>query len=400
MRNFSLIALARAIVIACQFVNIKLFTNYLTASQIGLYFFFLTISYFCNALIFIPVDYYQQANLKKTIDDTGGIFPLLTFNLMLIGYFFIALIPIVVIVLLTASQFLSHVILAATLAVALYATQALRNTLNNLDYKAAVSFNFVQEAVLKIITFILLVKYFEPNELLLMISWLVALIVSVITLFINAKKNRLFVCVKKQPVQAKEVFNFAYPITVGAIANWIQTQGYRLILVPLGYVEILGIFATVTSIGSAGMGAVSTIFSQAFSPKIYKSGGGYTGEYLKNALATIAVIILGCLIFGHLIVKIATNHKYEPYWGILIIGVLIEAGNFLIGAFSIHVSLVGRTKQMMMSSFWGVLILFLSFALIYMASTINVFSIGIPLVLAQLAVLIFIYRSYLKCKSV
>ncbi len=397
MRNFSLIALARVIVIACQFINIKLFTSYLTVSQIGLYFFFLTVSYFCNALIFVPVDYYQQACVRKCIEETGGVKSLLLFNIKLILIYLSSFSFLVFLCSLAFPKYTYHIILTAALSVALYSVQALRGVLNNLSYSSDVSFNLVQEAVIKIIIFIFLIQFIQASELLLMAAWVITLIVSLVTLYLRAKNYGLFFCNKDKIINLRDVFHFAYPISFGAVANWVQTQGYRLILVPLGYAEVLGFFATVTSIGSAGMAAVSTIFAQAFTPKIYNSDGRYTSTYLKNALIVIAAVILGSLLFGAFIVKIVTNPKYEQYWSILIIGVIIEATNLLIGAIGIHITLFGTTKRMMMSSVIGLLILILSFIIFYITKTIDVYSIGLPLVLAQLAVLGFIYRSYLKC---
>jgi O-antigen/teichoic acid export membrane protein len=399
MRDIALITLARVIVIACQLINIKLFTNYLTATQIGLYFFFLTISYFANALIFGPVDYYQQANLRKTIDATGGVFPLLSFNLKLIRYYCLILILTIFAGMLFLPQFTYQIIFAGSLAVALYATQAFRSTLNNLDHKKDVSFNLVQEAVLKVITFLLLVKYFQPSELLLMAAWLITLIVSAVTLYLRAKKYGLFICNEKQVIQAKEVFHFSCPISVGAVANWIQLQGYRLILVPLGFAEVVGIFATVASIGSAGMAAAATIFSQAFSPNIYKTSGKYTPTYLKNAALLTGSILLVAIVAGKLIVTLATNPIFEPYWSVMLFGVLMDGSNLVIGAFAVHITLTSSTKKIMNSSFVGVIALLLSFSILFFTKNINAFTIGVPLVLSQLFVSAYMYWNFRKCST-
>lgn len=400
MKDIGLITIARILVIACQLINIKLFTSYLSIEQLGFYFLLLTLSYFANALIFVPIDYYQQANLAKMIEKTGGADPLLDFNLKLMAVYFFVVIGVVVVGLIFLQNYIFHILLAAALAIALYIVQALRNTLNNLEYKEVVSFSLVQEAVIKILAFLLLVKYFKPNELLLISAWLITLLFNAITLYFKAREFGVFFCREKYVVVAKEVFHFSYPISLGAIGNWIQLQGYRLILVPLGYAEILGIFATISSIGSTGMGAAATIFSQAFSPKIYKSGGQYTGTYLRNALVVTLVITLVCIFVGDFIVKIATTPKFEPYWSILIIGVLMEASNFLLGALAIHITLVSSTKETIMATIFGIMVLVSSFALIFFTNTISAYTIGIPLVFSQLAVLVYIYRVILKCKLV
>jgi len=399
MKDIGLITLARVLVIACQLINIKLYTNYLSVEQLGFYFFLLTISYFANALIFGPVDYYQQANLAKTIKTTGGIQPLLSFNLKLIGIYFLVIMLVTVIGGLVAPQFLYDIILAAALAVAIYAVQALRSTLNNLHHKDVVSFNLVQEAVIKILVFLLLVKYFQPSELLLMEAWLITLVVSVMTLYFKASKYGLFICTEKQVVKAKEVFHFSYPISVSAVANWVQLQGYRLILVPLGFAEMVGIFSTISSIGSSGMAAAATIFSQAFSPLLYKTSGQYTIRYLRNALILIGIVLLTTILLGDLIVKISTKTTFEPYWSLMIYGVLADASNLIIGALAIHITLTSSTKRIMNSSVFGVMALVASFALLFLMHDITAYTIGLPLIFSQFIVAIYMYWSFRKCMA-
>ena len=398
MKEIGFITIARIMVVAGQLINIKLYTNYLSTGQLGFYFFLLTISYFANALIFGPVDYYQQANLAKVIQASGGIRPLLRLNLKLISYYCLVTIVTVIIGALLIPQFIYHIILAASLAVAIYVVQALRNTLNNLDYRGLVSFNLVQEAAIKIIVFLLLIKYFQPSELLLMAVWLISLLTCGMMLLLRTKKYGLFRCAEKQVIQAQDVFYFSYPISVGAVANWIQLQGYRLILVPMGFPEIVGFFSTITSIGSAGMSAAATIFNQAFSPNIYKTAGGYTATYLRNATILIAGILFATLLIGDFIVRMATSPAFQPYWIVMIYGVLIDAGNLIIGALNVHITLTRSTKKIMSSSVLGVIGLIASFSLLFMTHRVTVYTIGIPLIFSQLIVIAFMYLEYRKCK--
>jgi O-antigen/teichoic acid export membrane protein len=394
MKDVGLITLARFVVIVCQMINIKLFTTYLSVEQIGLYFFLLAISFFSNALIFGPVDYYQQAKLSKVINATGGIRPLLTFNLKLIGIYFVVLVLVAAIAGLAAPQFLPHIILAAALAVALYVAQSLRNVLNNLGHKNDVSLNLVQEAVVKIIVFVLLIRHIEPSELILMAAWLITLIASVATLSLKAKNYGLFTCTEEQVVLSKEVFHFSYPISVGAVANWMQLQGYRLILVPLGYAEIVGIFATVASIGSAGMAAAATIFSQAFTPNIYKTSGAYTVTYLRNAALLIGAILLSAIVLGELIITLVTNPIFKPYWSVMLFGVLTDASNLIIGALAIHITLTGNTKRMMNSSFIGAAALLAGFSVLFFTKYINEYTIGAMLVFSQFVVVAYMLYDF------
>jgi O-antigen/teichoic acid export membrane protein len=159
----------------------------------------------------------------------------------------------------------------------------------------------------------------------------------------------------------------------------------------------VGIFATVASIGSAGMTAVATIFSQAFSPNIYKTSGKYTPVYLKNATLLIAGIMLVAIVGGELIVSLATNPIFEPYWSVILFGVLMDASNLIVGAFAVHITLTSSTKKIMNSSFVGVIVLLLCFSILFLTKNINVFTIGVPLVFSQLVVVAYMYWNFRKC---
>jgi O-antigen/teichoic acid export membrane protein len=216
----------------------------------------------------------------------------------------------------------------------------------------------------------------------------------VATLSLKAKNYGLFTCTEEQVVQSKEVFHFSYPISVGAVANWIQLQGYRLILVPLGYAEIVGIFATVTSIGSAGMAAAATIFSQAFTPNIYKTSGAYTIAYLRNAALLIGAVLLSAIVLGELIITLVTSPIFKPYWSVMLFGVLTDASNLIIGALAIHITLTGNTKRMMNSSFIGGAALLAGFSALFFTKYINVYTIGAMLVFSQFVVVAYMLYDF------
>lgn len=399
MREIAVIAFARLIVIVCQLINIKLLTNYLSIEQLGAYYFLLTVSYLANALVFIPIDYYQQANLSKMIAATGGAQALLGFNKN-IAIFYILLTSFGLILgVVFVPNYVWHIILAAALAFFLYVVQALRNTLNNLGYKQFVAYSLTQEAVVKILIFLVFIKYYLPNELLVISVWLATLMSTAVVLYFKAVKIGIFNSSKTYELKTKDVFNFSYPISVAAICNWIQVQGYRLILVPLGFTEMVGMFATISNIGSTGMAAGANIFSQAYLPKIYKSSGEYTKFFLRKALALIVIVLLVCILWGDLIVRLSTNINFKPYWTLLFFGVLAEAANFIIGALAIHITLTGSTKRIMTSSVLGVITMAVAFFLIFVTNNISIYTIGIPLISSQLVVVAYMYWKFKSMKT-
>jgi len=394
MKGAGLNIVARVLVIVFQLVNVKLYTHYLDAKQLGIYFFLLAVSYSANAILFVPVDYYQQANLAKVIDASGGARPLLNFNGGLATFYLCFSLLAVTTCAVIKPGYTVYAALIVGLAFALYVVQALRNTLNNLEHRSCVSVSFIQEAVFKVSLFYILVRYFAADESLLISAWLVSLGLSCIYLSYKAYRHRIFIASSAYRICAKDVFNFSYPFSIGAVCNWLQLQGYRLILVPLGFAEEVGAFATISNIGSSAIGAASLIYSQQFTPLIYKTSGQYTAKYLKGAIAVIISVTLVSVVFGELAVRLLTSPGFEQHWKLLLFGVITDGGNLIIGALMIHITLIGNTKKIFASSLVGLLSMTACFGLLYWMSKISILTIGAPLLISQWAVVYYMYSLY------
>ncbi|MGZ4975870.1 MAG: hypothetical protein ACXV8O_01860 [Methylobacter sp.] len=394
MKGAALNVVARVLVILFQLVNVKLYTNYLDAGQLGIYFFLLTVSYSANAILFVPVDYYQQASLAKVIDASGGARPLLNFNGRLTALYLCFSLVTVASCAVIKPGYTVYAALVVALAFALYVVQALRNTLNNLEHRTCVSVSFIQEAVFKVSLFYLLVRYFAADESLLISAWLISLGLSCIYLSYKAYRHRIFIASSAYRIRAKEVFNFSYPFSIGAVCNWLQLQGYRLILVPLGFAEEVGAFSTISNIGSAAIGAASLVYSQQFTPLIYKTSGQYTSKYLKGAIAVIISVALVSAVFGEFAVRLLTSSGFEQHWSLLLFGVMTDGGNLLIGALMVYITLKGNTKKIFASSLVGLITMSVCFGWLYWSSNISILTIGAPLLISQWAVVYYMYSLY------
>lgn len=384
MKSLALSSTARILVIVFQLINVKLYTSYLNAEQLGIFFFLLAVSYFANAFLFVPVDYYQQANLSKLMRETGGLRPLLIFNGKLVSAYGIISIALIIICFLIAPHYGLSALLVAALAISLYIVQALRNILNNLEHRDCVSFSFIKEAALKVCAFAFLAQLITPSEEILIFAWIVSLAVTTIYLVYQSYRYNLFNGVGTGIViQTKDVVRFSYPFSIGAVFNWLQLQGYRLVLVPLGFTEEVGVFATLSSIGSAAIGAMSLIYSQQFMPIIYKTNGQYTTKYLKGAITLILAIALVAWGTGEFVVGLLTRTEFAPTWGLLLYGIFIDGANILIAALAVHMTLTADTEKIIFSTFIGVLAVVTSFGMMYWSSTISLMTIGIPLLFSQ-----------------
>lgn len=382
---------ARLAVIALQLVNIKLYVSYLNPEQLGVYFFLLTLSYAANAILFVPFDYFQQANLTKTIEVTGGVRPLLLLNARLTkAYMLFAMLLCVVCYVIEADYFY-YSVCAVLMAWALYAVQGLRNMLNNCGYSHVVSVSVVLEALLRVILFFAFAEYFQASALTLMLAWIISLGIAALHLAVKSFRLGLFNSKGLIQFQMKKVFEFSYPISVLAVCNWLQLQGYRLALVPLGYVEAVGIFATLSGIGGASVGAVNQIYSQQFTPGLYKTSGRSLHRYLAGAMALLIAVGLLLLIFGAYVDEVLSNVQIGAHWHLMLFGVFTDGSNVLTSALVVYATLTANSKVIFRASIIGLGTTLLGFVALLVTQTLNMNTIGIPLLLSQWIALFYMY---------
>ena len=394
MKGLTLNISTRIIVILLQLINIKLYTNNLTAENLGIYFFLLAISYSANAFLFVPLDYYQQANLARLIKETGSLYAIRKFNINLIIATIITISLITLVVFSTNQQQTQQVFLAMVLSYFLYATQTLRNTLNNLGHGQVMSVSFIYESVIKVAAFISLTYLTKPDSETLILSWIIGLMASIGYLLHRATKLELF---KKNNTNKNlnilDIAKFSYPFSIGAVCNWLQLQGYRLVLVPLGFSTEVGLFATISSIGTAVAGVISLIYSQQFTPIIYKSKGAYTVRYIVGATLTLTVIGLLTLVTGEVVVKLLTNSDLTKFWELMLFGLFIDGANILISVLAIHITLTRDTASTIPPAIIGLLVSIMIFGLILFSDFVSPYTIGIPLLISQLVVVYFMMKS-------
>ena len=393
MSDLLLISFARFLFIVGQLVYIKMFTNYLNAHELGVYYFLTTLSYSLNALVFVPVDYFQQAKIYKYIDNGTSLWGLLLFNGRLLLLVSIGLMIGLSFIILIYPYEAINLLLVVMMSFALYTSQALRGLINNLEHKRVAAISIAFEAMVKIFIFWLLLQFMVPNAVTLLVSWIISCLLVISFLGSQAHKLNVFAKFGKAApkITFSEVFHFGYPISVGAIFNWFQLQGYRLVLVPLGLSTTVGIYATIANIGSAGMGGASSIFVQMFVPNIYKTFGQYTKIYLRNAVILVLFILMFSLVFADIIVALVANTNFVKYSWVLFFGVIAEGGNFLIGALSIHITITASTKRMIVASIIGVASMSIVFSGIYYWGYINVETVGIPIAVSQILTVAYLY---------
>lgn len=394
IKDVTFISSSRVIIILSQFVYIKLYTKYLTNYELGIYFFLMTVSYSLNAVLFVPVDYYQQSKIYKSIENNISLKTYLIFNKKMILYIVSVVILILIPFLFINRLIALYILVSFLVSIFSYMTGALRGLLNNLEHRRVVVINMSVEALTKVLFFYIAVHFMMPNSLTLFVSNIGALVLCFLLLGCNTWSLHIFHGGLIKEVKLKEIFIFSYPLSIGAVINWIQVQGYRMILVPLGFVEMVGIFATVSNIGTAGMSAYSSIFTQLFIPNIYKTHGRYVKIFIRNAVLSIAVIILMSYFLSDIIVNIATKTEFITYSNIILFGIITEGSNLVLGALGIYLAIKNKTLLGLKMSFLGLISMMIVFTFIFLFKIINVYTIGLPIVISQIFAASYFYYIY------
>lgn len=391
------VGIIRILVVLIQLLFLKIYTSQTSIFELGIYYFLFTVSYSLNAFLLVPVDYYQQSQIYKLKGDGASLKSFYSINLTIIKVTAIILLAGMLVCFIIKPDYFNIIPIITLLALSTYFVNFIRGLINNLERRRMAIYSLLLEGILKIGIYWLFSQHFKSTSTIILTSTLTASLITLCVLFILLKRTEEFKSSKIHVFQYKEIILFSYPISIGAVINWIQLQGYRMILVPLGLVELVGIYGTVANVGTAGMSAASTIYSQLFIPNLYKTQGKYIGTYIKYAILSIITVLIVGYFLSDLIISILTKVELVKYSSLIIYGIVSEGGNFLIGALTIYLTIQNLTKVTIKASLAGLIGFGISFLLLYLFNVINLYTIGLPIVLSQL--IIAAYLAFIVYKS-
>lgn len=380
------VSIVRVIVIICQLIFLKVYTHYTSLYELGIYYFLFTISYSLNAFVLVPLDYYQQSQLYRIKNENKSLKSFYSINKIVFKITSIILITTCVVTFSIQRQLWFVPAIIILLALSTYFVNLIRGILNNLERRRQATYTLLFEITNKLIFFFLLIQFFKPSACVILGSMLSASLLSLVLLFVLAIKLPEYRFSERAVFKLREIFHFAYPISIGAVINWIQLQSYSLFLVPLGFVEAVGIFGTLSNIGSTGMNACSTVFAQLYVPNLYNSNGLYIRTYVKNAILLILLVFAGSIFLSGTIVTLATKASLLHYSKIILYGILTEGGNFLIGCLTIYLTIHHLTKSTLKMSIVGLMLFLVTFLFIYLLHIVTPYTLGIPMILTQFVI--------------
>jgi O-antigen/teichoic acid export membrane protein len=362
----------------------------LSLPQLGIFFYLSTISYLMNAIIFVPVDFYQQAHIPADRVVPIPFRYIVSLNLRAIFAAAILSMAILIYSFFDENITLYEVMLTFSLSVLLYLCTSLRAILNNRSHGVFVVFMLMVESTLKLILFVALVSKGATSADMLILSNAAALMceLAMILYFFYAYEN--FDLASMEKVSNRSVVTFSYPLSISAGCNWIQLQGYRLVYVWFGHADIAGLYATVSNVGSVGMAAGSQIYSQLFQPRIYQSKGSFIKKYLIMAFFISIMALVSYAVLGPFILGLLTKGDFKVYYKLMLFGVVVEACNLMIGAITAFSGLLKRTNILIKANLIGVLVSVSVVALSLYFAASNPYLIGTSLAASQTVVLLFL----------
>ncbi|WP_454776541.1 hypothetical protein [Janthinobacterium tructae] len=385
--------------IAVGFFFIKIYTNNLATEEIGKYFYLVTLSYIMNALIFVPVDYYLQARLALHGKEIP-VLALLKINkivcLMALGLCIIFCLPLLYLGKVHQTD-IPGIYITALL---LYLCNFSRGLLNNRGHKVFVVSMLVFEGAAKVGLFILVSKLIVATSGTLLYSSVMALLLEVLIILMYSSRKIAYSWLDEGIENYKTVFRKSYALSIGAICNLAQLQSYRLTYVWAGVPATAAIYVVVTNLGSSGMAAISSVYSQIFLPKIYASKGEFTLTYIRNALILTVIVLIGAALTGKYLLLFLTKNDYVEYAQAIGFGVLVEAGNLVIGAATVYLMLNNAAKATIFCNIVATIVSVVGGYLALHYWPENSFAIGVPIALSQIFITVFLVFYVIRSQKI
>lgn len=380
---------ARILYVIAQLVLLRLYASLVSPAELGFFYFLTTVSYSFNAVIFIPIDYFNQAKLFGPKNKAANLERVLGTNAFVIALTLVVFLVIAFAIQLIQPNYLYQLLLVYVLSLLIFLISTARNYINNCGRSDAVSISTIIEGVSKCISVYFLVSYFDDKVFALLVAWLIGLFVPLFYLITKCMSPIKLDFNKRY--NFSELIKFCYPISFGSIANWLQTQGYRLIMVPMGYSEIVGIYVMVTSIGSAGIGIITLIFNQHFHPLLYRLQAVVLKKLCFYALILIIVAGFAYLAAGSFIVNLLLENAYSKYWYLGLYGIFIDGAYMIFGILSIYASARNINQLIIYPTFFVLIIQAATIFYLYLYKLFTVSMVGAPILLSQIMLATILY---------
>ena len=159
----------------------------------------------------------------------------------------------------------------------------------------------------------------------------------------------------------KELFNFAWPVSIATAFAWLQGQGYRYLMdSQLGLYQ-LGLFVAGYAISAGIISAFESVLTTYFQPRLYRevtlaNPHKQAQAWQRYATAVIPPLILTVslvIILAPELTRILLGKDFQSAGIFLIWGALAEAARVLMGVYSLIAHVHMRTRGLIMPNIVG-----------------------------------------------
>lgn len=320
---------------------VKAYTGALSTAEVGTFFYLSTLSYVLNALIFVPVDFYMQARLARR--EELPVAAMRKLVLQVLSLAFAACVVLSAPLLWLDKLRLADIPALYAVAALLYLCTTLRGLLNNRGKTVFASSMLLLEAVGRLAAFLAAAAVLGASARTLMVSSAVALAFELLILLWQVRRQLPLTGGTEVLDTSRAILRTVLPMSGSAICNALQLQTYRVAYPLAGLGAVSGIFGVVSNVGTAGMGACASVFSQLYIPQLYQSAGASIRRYVGHALLLSGGVLVVAMAAAPLLVRLLTKQQYQAYALAIGFGVIVEACNLIIGGYVVLLSIEQRT---------------------------------------------------------
>ncbi len=343
------IILIRILSVVAGLAFVKAYTGALSTEEVGKFFYLSTLSYALNALIFVPVDFYMQARLAA-FDVLPGVALRKLIGWTLALGFGVCIILGTPLIWLGKLETLDLPALYAVAAL-LYLCASLRNLLNNRGGKIFVSSMLLLESLARLSAFVVATAAFGASARILMVSSALALGVELLVIVSRMLRKLRFEDNLSRLGDPSCVFRVAAPLSGSAVCNALQLQTFRVAYPLAGLSETSGLYGVVANIGGQAMATCSAIYAQIETPRLYKTQGTSIRRFVGLATVLALGVFAFTMVLAPLFVRLLTKEQYVPYAYAIGFGVVTEACNLIVGAYTVMLTIKQRTYLLLKLNF-------------------------------------------------
>lgn len=344
----------RLLSVVAGLAYVKYYTNALSVEQVGSFFYLGTMSYLLNALVFVPVDSYMQARLSRCEGLPAVALGRLVTVTLIAGLGACGLLGIPFIM--AGQLVVNDLPLLYGLAALLYLCSSIRNLLNIRGQASFAASMVVLEACGRLLAFVAVCHWVAPSARTLLASSIVALATELVILVLQARRSLPFTDDRAPLDPPGQIIRTAGALSGSAASNTVQLQAYRLLFPAAGYAPTSAALGVTSNIGAVAMSACAQVFSQLFLPRLYQSGGSLIGRYVGWSLGMAGAVLVIGMSLSDMLVRHLTQAAYTPYAAAIGVGIIVEAGNLVIGAYGVYLTLHGKAGMLFRFQFAGAIL--------------------------------------------